>query len=441
MDTEINNVDTVHCIGIGGVGVSAVARFFRHRGIEVSGSDASMSPVVAGLKDEGIDVTVGHDADSVPADADLVVHSIAVPHNNPELSKAREAGIPTLTYPETIGLISENMRTLAVSGTHGKTTTTAMLADIFADSTLDPTVIVGSMLKDSHTNFVPGDDNLFVVEACEYKRSFLHLHPNELIITNIDTDHLDYFDDLADIQDAFSSFVDRVPDDGAVICNPQSDTTAPVVADTNSSVIDYTNTEIDVESLQVLGEHNKENAQAAVATAREIGIDSEVAKAAARNFSGTWRRAQKKGVLRQAQDKKTNALVYDDYGHHPTEIRSTLAGFRETFPDRKLIVVFQPHLFSRTKKLLGEFATSFSAADQLIILPIYAARETPEVDISSRDLIEKTKKYYQNVSYADDFADAHQQALEFADKNSLILTQGAGDVYEIADRLTGSSSN
>jgi UDP-N-acetylmuramate--alanine ligase len=208
-----------------------------------------------------------------------------------------------------------------------------------------------------------------------------------------------------------------------------------VVANTNSSVTDYTNTEIDAESLQVLGEHNKENAQAAVAVAREIGVDSEVAKAAARNFSGTWRRAQKKGVLRPAEDKKTNTLVYDDYGHHPTEIRSTLAGFRETFPDRKLIVIFQPHLFSRTKKLLEAFATSFSAADQLIILPIYAAREAPEADISSRDLVNETKKHHPNVSYADDFADARRQALECANKNCVILTQGAGDVYEVADNL------
>jgi UDP-N-acetylmuramate--alanine ligase len=432
---KIKDVTAVHCVGIGGVGVSAVARFFCHRGADVSGSDASMSPVVAGLRKEDIDVTVGHDADNVPADVDMVVHSIAVPHNNPELNKAREAGIPTLTYPETIGLISKNMHTLAVSGTHGKTTTTAMLADIFADSTRDPTVIVGSMLKDSHTNFVPGDDNLFVVEACEYKRSFLHLYPNELIITNIDTDHLDYFDDLADIQDAFAGFVDQVSDDGAVICNPQSDTTVPVVANTSSSVIDYTNTEINAESLQVLGEHNKENAQAAVAAAREIGVDSEVAKAAVRNFSGTWRRAQKKGVLRPAEDKKFNALIYDDYGHHPTEIRSTLAGFRDKFSGRKLIVIFQPHLFSRTKKLLDEFATSFSAADQLIILPIYAAREAPEADISSRDLVEKTKKHHPSVSHADDFTVARRQALQCADEDSLILTQGAGDVYEIADKL------
>jgi UDP-N-acetylmuramate--alanine ligase len=434
---KLNEVNAVHCVGIGGVGVSAAARFFRHRGIEVSGSDASMSPVVAGLKDEGIDVTVGHDADNVPADADVVVHSIAVPHNNPELNKAREAEIPTLTYPETIGLISESMRTLAVSGTHGKTTTTAMLADIFADSTRDPTVIVGSMLKDSHTNFVSGDDNLFVVEACEYKRSFHKLHPDILVITNIDNDHLDYFDDLADIKQAFATMIDKTADEGTVVCNPEGGNIASIIEQAQPKIVDYT--EISIKKpLQVFGDHNYLNAQAAVAAARVLNIDCEVAKAAVANFTGTWRRAQKKGEM------DTGAIVYDDYGHHPTEIKSTLAGFNDQFPDRELIVVFQPHLYSRTKELLDEFAGSFDQADQLFILPIYAARETEGLDVSSDQLTEKVanKEVKEvNAETISGFSEMVQRLQDCTNSDTLVVTQGAGDVYKVADQLTGGSSN
>jgi UDP-N-acetylmuramate--alanine ligase len=425
---DLGDIQQVHCVGIGGVGVSAVARLFHHRGVAVSGSDAAQSPVVTWLREEGLQVTVGHDAANVPSGTDVVIYSIAVPHNNPELRKARETGIPALTYPETIGLVSQDLHTLAVSGTHGKTTTTAMLADIFADSNLDPTVIVGSMLKNSHTNFLPGSDDLFVVEACEYKRSFLHLHPDELIITNIDTDHLDYFDGLSDVQDAFTGMVDRVPEDGAVICNPNNNNAAPVLKDTSVTVIDYYDTDIDSDQLQVFGQHNKENAQAAVAAATNIGVNKDVAREAVASFSGTWRRAQKKG------ETENGAVVYDDYGHHPTEIRSTLAGFRERFAERALTVVFQPHLFSRTKKLLDEFATSFSAADHVIVLPIYAAREAP-TRISSEDLVKKIREHHGNVSFAEDFDDARRQITEYTGKDSLILTQGAGDVYKVSDQL------
>ena len=428
MDIDINNISAVHCVGVGGVGVSAIARFFRHRGVDAGGSDASMSPVVEGLREEGIDVAVGHAAANVPANADIIIHSIAVPHENPELAHAREQDIPTITYPQALGLISKDMRTLAVSGTHGKTTTTAMLADIFADSTLDPTIIVGSMLKDSHTNFVPGSDDLLVVEACEYKRSFHQLHPDALIITNIDTDHLDYFEDLADVQSAFKALADDMPKDGAVICNPHANNAAPAVADAPASVIDYTKAKLKVE-LQVFGKHNRENAKAAVSAANHIGVDKSVATEAVSNFTGTWRRSQKKG------ETESGAVVYDDYGHHPTEIKSTLAGFRERFPDRELIVVFQPHLYSRTKKLLNEFADSFAVADTVLVLPIYAAREAPDADISSEDLVKRLKQNHPDVQFVEDFFTAESVLKEITDANSLILTQGAGDVYEIADTL------
>lgn len=427
MNLEIESVKSVHCVGIGGVGVSAIARFFKHRGVSVSGSDASESPIVDGLRDDGVDVTVGHAQDNVSKEVDLVVYSIAVPHENPELRKARNLDIPTMTYPEALGLVSEDMFTVAVSGTHGKTTTTAMLVDVFANSSLDPTVIVGSLLKDSHSNFVPGEDDMFVVEACEYKRSFLQLHPDVLVITNIDNDHLDYFDDLADIQSAFGRMVDNTADDGVVVCNPQDEKTQPAL-EPAPEVIDYTKISLDGE-LQVFGDHNRLNAQAAVATAKKVGVREDVAKEAVREFTGTWRRAQKKGRM------ENGALIYDDYGHHPTEIRSTLAGFTDQFPDRELVVVFQPHLYSRTKKLLDDFAESFDQADHIIVLPIYAAREAPDADTSAQDLVEELQRNHDNVSFAEDFRTAEAKIGNLVDDNSLILTQGAGDVYEIADAL------
>jgi UDP-N-acetylmuramate--alanine ligase len=250
-----------------------------------------------------------------------------------------------------------------------------------------------------------------------------------LIITNIDTDHLDYFEDLADVQSAFKALADDMPKGGAVICNPHADNTAPAVADTLASVIDYTKTELNVE-LQVFGTHNRENAKAAVSAANHIGADKSVATEAVSNFTGTWRRSQKKG------ETESGAVVYDDYGHHPTEIKSTLEGFREKFPDRTFIVVFQPHLYSRTKKLLNEFADSFAAADTVLVLPIYAAREAPDADISSEDLVKRLKQNHPNVQFVEDFSAAESALKEIADANSLILTQGAGDVYEIADTLT-----
>jgi UDP-N-acetylmuramate--alanine ligase len=430
-DINLEDITNVHCIGIGGVGVSAIARFFQHRGAAVTGSDASMSPVVKGLREDGIEVTVGHAKDNLPESIDLVVYSIAVPHDNPELASAREREITTLTYPQTLGLVSKDMFTVAVSGTHGKTTTTAMLADVFADSKLDPTVIVGSMLKDSHRNFVPGTDDMFVIEACEYKRSFLQLHPDVLVITNIDTDHLDYFDGLGDIQKAFEEMIDGVADNGAVVCNPQDENVKPVLIEP-PIVVDYTDIDLSTD-LQVFGNHNRENGRAAVATAIEVGVSEDVAQQAVQNFTGTWRRSQKKG------ETASGALVYDDYGHHPTEIASTLDGFRERFPDKKIIVIFQPHLFSRTKKLLDEFAGSFSAADEVIILPIYAAREVPDLDISSEDLVAKLQENHETVSFAESFVEARDYVTSVADEEALVITQGAGDVYEIADALVNTT--
>jgi UDP-N-acetylmuramate--alanine ligase len=425
---DLKSVNKVHCVGIGGIGVSALARAFLHRGAEVSGSDAASSLITEGLESLGIKVFAGHDKENVVDEVGLVIHTIAVPADNPELLAAKEKGISVLTYPQALGLLSKDMYTVAVSGTHGKTTTTAMLAEVLAAANKSPTVIVGSLLRESNSNFVAGDSNILVVEACEYRRSFLQIQPDILVITNIDADHLDYFEDLTDIQDAFKEMAEKVPEDGFIICNPKDPRVAPAIKSVSASVSDYTDVSLDGR-LTVHGQHNRQNGQAAIAAAEKLGVDPVAASASVREFAGTWRRAELKGEL------ESGALVYDDYGHHPTEIESTLAGFKERFPERRLVIVFQPHLYSRTKKLLDEFAGSFSQADRVILLPIYAARELPDPDISSDILLEKLKEQGVDAELAGDFNDAVVKLQSDTDEAALILTQGAGDVYKVADAL------
>lgn len=430
---DLENIHKVHCVGIGGIGVSAVARLFHNENTVVTGSDTNYSPVIEGLQSEGITAHIGHDKEYVTVGTDLVIHTIAVPEDNPELIAARKQDIPVLTYPETLGLLSENFYTVAVSGTHGKTTTTAMLAQILMAADKDPTVIVGSLLAEQHSNFIAGDSDLLVVEACEYRRSFLHLHPDTLIVTNIDTDHLDYFAGLADIQDAFRELAHQVVDDGYIICNPEDPKVAPAVSPAGATVVDFADISLDGE-LKVPGEHNRENARAACAAAEKLGVELPSATQSVRNFSGTWRRAQEKGRV-------NGAIVYDDYGHHPTEISSTLAGFSQRFPGRKIVVAFQPHLYSRTKKLLDEFAGSFSDADEVVVLPIYAAREAPDPEVSSELLVSRLKEEGVSVQLAADFSEAAEILEGFADDSTLLVTQGAGDVYQVADKLVTDQKN
>jgi len=425
---NLENIKKVHCVGIGGIGLSAVARLFVDRGAVVTGSDMTSSPVTEGLQGIGVTVHTGHDAKNLPADADMVVHTIAVSTDNPEIIAAKKAGVQVLTYPEMLGLLSENMYTIAVSGTHGKTTTTAMLAEILIAAGIHPTVIVGSLLHKQKSNFIAGDGDILIVEACEYRRSFLNLHPDILVITNVDADHLDYFTDISDIQDAFSTLVSQVADDGYVVCDPAAPNLLPVIDDTGASIVDFADISITAE-LEVPGEHNRQNARAAMASAEKLDVSLDQSALSVQAFSGTWRRAQKKGEL------EGGALVYDDYGHHPTEVRSTLAGFRDRFPDRRLVVLFQPHLYSRTKQFLDEFAASFNDADEVILLPIYAAREKADPNISSQMLVDKLKENDVDATLATDFANAESLLRERATSDTLILTQGAGDIYQVADNL------
>ncbi len=426
---DLNSIKTVHFIGLGGIGVSAIARMFNLEGKIVSGSDQSPSVVTEELSKLGVKVFIGHNSSQVPEGVDLVIYSIAVPPSNPEFAKAEELGITLMSYPEVLGLVSQTKKTIAVAGTHGKTTTTAMLAKIFVETGSEPTVVVGSFLKDYNSNFIAGRGDWLIAEACEYRRSFLNLSPYILVITNIEADHLDYYKDLIDIQNAFSELVQKVPADGFIICDPNDEKVKPVLAEATAQIIDYTKiSRVDLD-LKFPGEHIIYDAQMALAASTVAGLDNGQAVVALNAFSGTWRRFEYKGLT----FKQTE--VYDDYAHHPDEVKVTLKAMREKYPQKKIIAVFQPHLYSRTKVLLTSFADSLSLASKVVLLPIYAAREKDDGLVSSQELEVLLQKEGVEVSLAADFTQAEKIIIEKIDDDSVVLVMGAGDVTNLASKL------
>jgi len=393
----------------------------------VSGSDIARSEITKALEKIGAKIYYRHSGKNLKA-ADLVVYSPAVAENNPELIKARKLGIRTFSYPEMLGAISKDKYTIAVSGAHGKTTTTAMVGMMLRDAKLDPTIIVGSLLREEKSNFVAGRSKYFVVEACEYKRSFLNINPKIAIITNIDNDHLDYYKSVKNIQKAFGEFAAKLGKDGYLICNPNGKYMKPVVKIAKCEIIDYTKLPRDFK-LKVIGEHNLDNAQAAFAVGKMLGIRENTIRKSLENFSGTWRRFEYKGKT------KNGVLVYDDYGHHPAEIKATLKAVREAFANKKIFCVFQPHLYSRTKLLMNDFAKSFNDVAMSGGVDIYAAREKND-GTSSADLVKKTQKYHKNARYAENFSKAAKILIAETKKGDLVITMGAGDVYKIGEQFT-----
>jgi UDP-N-acetylmuramate--alanine ligase len=430
MTTFFNTYKNVHFIGVGGIGISAIARMFLLEGKKVSGSDRDASHITHELEKLGAVFNTGHAAENIPADTDLVIYTIAVPADNPELVEAKKRGLKTMTYPEALGQISKEKYTIAISGAHGKTTTTAMIAKVLVDAQLDPTVVVGSFLKDFKSNFIAGTGKYLVAEACEYRRSFLNLSPKILIITNIDDDHLDYYKDIEDIKSAFREMVAKVPEDGFIICDLEQAHISDVVKDAVGTVIDYevfANMNLE---LQQPGEHNLLNAAAAFTVADILDIPRAQAEVSLRNFSGTWRRFEFRGV------SKTGMKIYDDYGHHPTEIKATLQGARMKFPDEKIIVVFQPHLYSRTKQHLSEFAHAFSNADEVIIAPIYPAREPFDPSISSKMIADIMNQEGKRAMAPENLDAIIELIAHIPDPEKTVLfVMGAGDIYYIIDRL------
>lgn len=422
----LKDYKNVYCIGIGGIGLSALARYMRAQGAAVSGSDSSLSKITKDLENEGITVHLDQSASHIPEDCNLIIYTIAIKEDNPELVEARGKELVMMTYPEALGELTKNYTTIAVCGTHGKTTTTAMVASALKAAGKNPTVIVGSLLQDGGTNFIQGDSEYLVVEACEYKRSFLQLHPTHVLVTNIDAEHLDYYKDLHDIKSAFQSFADKVPEGGYLITHDNVNLSTKGYAINADSYIHDVHT-ID---LQVLGSHNHANASLVISLTNALLLDENKVREGLHSFTGTWRRLEYKGST------KHGVKVYDDYGHHPTEIAATIEALREKYPKElfPLYVFFQPHLYSRTQRFLDEFAQVLSLPYKVFIMPIYAAREKEDNSISHTDLVEKII-----------LLGGHAQAItqeemstiieDIQEPTSVVLNSGAGDAYVCLDRM------
>jgi UDP-N-acetylmuramate--alanine ligase len=439
MDLDLSNIKHIHFIGIGGIGISAIARMMILEGKVVTGQDVQESTIITELSNLGAYITVGQSIEYIPADTELIVYTIAIENYDPTFfGKLQQQIIPIRSYPQMLHVVTEGKYTIAVSGTHGKTTTTAMLAQILTEAQLDPTVIVGSLLVNTSStdaskgsNLIVGKSQYFVVEACEYRRSFLNINPNILVITNIDIDHLDYYKDIDDIKSAFRELVMKVPADGFVVCDPTAPHIKDVVENSKATVIDYSKS-IHLElQLKVPGLYNKYNAAAASAAAQLLKVSEAHIGISLGDFKGTWRRFEYKGTL------INGALVYDDYAHHPTEIMATLQGFRELYPKKagwKVVIVFQPHLFSRTKALLDDFAMSFNEADEVVVLPIYKAREEDDGTVSSQILSDKITGPTSHAFATFDEAEIYLKK-QTLDSKTVLVTMGAGEAFKIGDSL------
>lgn len=415
-------------VGIGGIGMSALAQLYAHEGAEVSGSDRSEQPTTKLLREKGIAISIGHSASSISEDTQLLVYSDAIPVDSPERMQAHKLGIPEESYFEALGKIANQKKVIAVSGAHGKTTTTAMLIDVLEATGLDPTAVVGSLRAKTKSNFRAGEGEYFVVEADEYRRHFLNFNPFILVITNVDADHLDYYRDLADIQSAFRELAQRVPAEGFVICDPYSESVQPVLQNLSCTIVDYKKYFDPVLPLKVLA-LNRINAAAVLAVADILNVDRAVAREALAHFNGTWRRFEYKG------ETKNGALLYDDYGHHPREIATTLKSVREQFSDKRIVVAFHPHLYSRTKALLTDFTQAFADADEILIAPIFAAREELDPEISSEILAQKICAQGKDAKAFDSLEAVGEYLAKNTRAGDLIITMGAGDIYTIGQRL------
>lgn len=418
----------IYMVGIGGIGMSALAQYLDHTGHDVSGADREESPVVTMLVQKGIAVTVGHEQCLIPADTELLIYSDAVPASNVERMRAKEMKIPEMSYFEALACVTRTARTIAVAGTHGKTTTTGMLAKILQYAEKEPTAIVGSIVRDFGSNFLPGKEDLFVIEACEYRDHILKLSPLILVITNIELDHTDYFPDLAALQVTFRKAAARVPAHGIIVTNPYDPAIAAVLSDAVAPILDYTTQT--VPALAQIGEFNRMNARAAKAAARALfpHLQESYTDRALMDFKGSWRRFEYKG------ETPTGAVVYDDYAHHPTAVQATIEAARELFPDKKIVVAFHPHLYSRTRSLLQEFGRALAEADESLIAPIYAAREVADPSVTNESVAEVTRRYG-GESLAFDSFDLIRDRLLAYDDRYLIITMGAGDIYKVAEQI------
>lgn len=418
----------IHFIGIGGIGVSALAQYHLAKGDEVSGSDLAQSKITEDLEKKGAMIFIGPNSVENIKDYDLVVHSPAVKSVNPEIIEAERKGIKIMSYPQALGELTKEYKTIAVSGTHGKSTTTAMISLILVEAGLDPTVIVGTRLKEfNDSNFRMGKSEYLVIEACEHEASFLNYWPQIIVVTNIEEDHLDYYGNLENIKKAFNEFVSHLKGDGILVKTKETE------IETDKRTINYSLGDAsEVERLQkvirIPGEHNILDALAALKVARVINIDDETSFRALSKYAGSWRRFE--------ETELPGFILIDDYGHHPTEILATLKGAREKYNDKKIFCVFQPHQYQRTFLLFDDFVKVFKEVldkkivDKLFLIDIYdvAGRESKEAKekVSSKKLAESVGGAVY-VSKEDLFKELNG--------GEVIIFMGAGNIYDLSQDL------
>ena len=445
----------IHFIGIGGISMSGLAEILLNEGFTVSGSDAKESALTQHLEKKGARIFYGQKASNIDDGIDCVVYTAAISKTNEELMEVVSRGIPTLTRAALLGQLMKNYKTpIAVSGTHGKTTTTSMLSHILLAGEKDPTISVGGILKAINGNIRVGNSDVFITEACEYTNSFLEFFPKYTIILNVEEDHLDFFKDLDDIRSSFRKFAELLPADGALIINGDIENYQALCEGLDCRIITYgSSPEFDYHAaniafdekgcvcfdlvrsgktaehvcLSVTGEHNASNALSAIAAAELLDIPMDTIQEGLLSFTGTDRRFDYKGTL-------NGVTIVDDYAHHPTEIKATMTASKH-YPHKELWVVFQPHTYTRTKAFLHEFAEALSSADHLVLADIYAARETDTLGMSSELLAEEARKLGTDTYYFPSFQEIEDFLKEQCKPGDLLITMGAGDVVNIGEDL------
>ena len=446
----------VHFVGIGGIGMSGIAELLLNLGYRVSGSDLKESDITKRLASLGGSVVAGHRAENVAADVDVVVTSSAVRKNNPEVVAAKDRGIPVIPRAEMLAELMRLKEGVAIAGSHGKTTTTSLIATVLAHAKLDPTAVVGGKLNALGSNAKLGKGQLMVVEADESDGSFLRLSPAIAVITNVDPEHLDYYGTVEALQQAFVDFADRVPFYGlAVLCvdhpvvqhliprigkrhttyglSPQAEWRADDIRHApfqSRFMVSHKGKQQGEVTLRMVGAHNVLNALACCAVSHELGIPFKVTAEALGEFAGVQRRFTVRGEV-------NGITVVDDYGHHPAEIRATLAGARASFPQRRIVCAFQPHRYTRTRDLLGEFATAFNDADSLLLTEVYAASEDPIPGVTGAKLHEAVKACgHRDAAFAER-AELARRLREKVRPGDLVITLGAGDITHVGEELLG----
>ncbi len=453
---QLSDYKNIHCIGIGGVGLSAIAEILLSRGYRVSGSDMKQSEITDRLEEHGVKIYIGHRAENVE-DAELIVYSAAIAEENPEIIRAREKNIPLASRAEVLGTLMDDFEnSIAISGTHGKTTTTSMVSLILEHASLEPTILVGGNLAEIGGNVKVGNSQYFVTEACEYRDSFLQLRPKIEVILNIDSDHLDYFKDIEHIVSSFEKFTKAMPEGGKLIAYDANPFVSKIIKDIPSAItygysqgctyqisevsfdgngmpafdVYYQGEKLGRVRLRIPGEHNILNATGAFACCHQLGVSPETIIDTLDKFTGTQRRFDIIGTT------DSGIKLVDDYAHHPTEIKATLSAARN-IPHRKLWCLFQPHTYTRTLALFDEFAEAFTDADVLILAEIYAAREKNIYKISSKELAEEIRRVHpeKKVYYMDTFEDIANYVCRNAAEGDLVITMGAGDIYKVGEMI------